>query len=136
MADKTIIEIKIGEKVYKFRSEFSAADYCEIGIPLVNYDRYKTTDPVTKEVKLTMDLSNPSTLDPEDLRAMNRWYLWIAQRMSADHTDWMHNKNNVKDFVRVIQDPQFMELTKDLMQMMNPSADPIPQIEGEKKKIP
>lgn len=104
------IEVMIGEKKYHFRTEFVINDAIEIGIPLIDMQKYK--DPVTGEVDL-------KKLSSEDQKIMMRWNRDLLTQLSIDHIDFGNSKD-IGAFYGILGDPQISKLVQDLVNSYNP----------------
>jgi hypothetical protein len=138
-----MVEVEIDGKKYRFRDEFSVLDIVEIGVPLINLDKFKVIEPLfnddgtptgktTEKIEMSIE-----KMEPEDNRAMMRWNMHLAAQMSRDRIDWIHTTDPViaGAFMRVVASKEFQAMAGKLIQLTSPK--PIGnQIPDEKKKIP
>jgi hypothetical protein len=129
------IEIDIDGKKFHFRNRFMCADFCEIGVPLMQMDKFKVIgpdiDPTTSKPVVNYDMS-PEKMEPEDMRALHRWNKDLMTRMSADKINWSTSED-IYAFNCIERHPDYLALTAKYMQAINPKAV-LPEIQPEKKK--
>ena len=103
------IEIHIGERTFRFRTEFVINDAIEIGVPLIDIQKYR--DPITG----TTDLKK---IEGEDLKIMQRWIRDLLTQLSIDHFDF-GKSHDIAYFYAIQQEPAMTKLVTDLMNSFN-----------------
>jgi hypothetical protein len=126
-----MVEIQINEKKYHFRDTFMVLDFCHIGVPLVDIEKFR--DKVTNEVIIDV-----LKMEPRDMEAMSVWTLKLMSEINTDKIDWAHSPE-IGDYNAIIADPKFQTIRDLYIRKTIPTAIKMsPPIESlpEKKKNP
>lgn len=111
-----MIEVEINTKKFRFRDKFAVNDIIEIGLPLMDMEKYR--DKITQELNL-------SKIDGDDFRVLQRWNRDFLTGLSLDKIDFGKSAD-IAGFMALIAHSSIQKLVQEFFDTLNPS---------EKKKL-